>query len=451
MSRNFGNRIYRGEMTRRDFLWLISAASVAGAIPVLSGCAKHPVTGQSMLVGMDEAQEVGIDKQHSPQQISLDYGAAQDPRLNTYASDVGTSLSSRSHRTQVPYSFRVVNANYINAYAFPGGTIAATRGIMLEMENEGELAGLMGHEIGHVNARHSAQRAGQGMLAQIAVATATIAVGASDSGSGWAPLVGIAGSVGASALLASYSRENEREADALGMEYMTRAGYSPAGMEGLMGVLVRQSKEKPGMLDTMFASHPMSSERLENVKADSSGKYAKFQGGKHERERYMDNTASLRKIKPAIEGQQKGERVMAKKAYPEAEGHFTTALKQAPNDYTGLCLMSKCQVAQKKYDEAKAYAAQARLALPNEAQAMQLAGVTSLATKNYAAAHKEFDAYDRALPGNPNSAFFKGISLEAMQDRQGAAREYQRYLKQVQSGAQAKHAATQLRAWGYAK
>ena len=450
MTRQFGDRIYRGEMTRRDFLWLISAASVTGVVPVMSGCATSPVTGERILVGLSEEQEVSIDKQHSPQQLSLDYGPAQDPKLNSYASDIGTSLSSRSHRTTVPYSFRVVNANYINAYAFPGGTIAATRGIMLEMENEGELAGLMGHEIGHVNARHSAQRAGQGMLAQVAVATATIAVGASDSG-GWAPLVGLAGMVGASALLSSYSRENEREADALGMEYMTRAGYSPSGMTGLMGVLVRQSKEKPGMLDTMFSSHPMSSERLENVQADASGKYAKFGSGKVERERYMDNTAGLRKLKPAIEEQQKGERLMSKKSFPEAEGHFTTALKRAPADYTGLCLMAKCQVAQKQYDKAKQYTSLARKTNPGEAQAMQLSGVANLATKEYATAYKEFDAYDRVLPGNPNAAFLKGVSLEAMQDRQGAAREYQRYLKAVPSGDQAKHAASRLKAWGFAK
>lgn len=450
MTHDFGDRIYRGRMTRRDFLWLISAASATGAIPVLSGCAAHPVTGEQILVGLSEEQEFAIDRQHSPQQISIDYGASLDPGLNRYASDVGTSLSSRSHRKQVPYSFRVVNANYINAYAFPGGTIAATRGIMLEMENEGELAGLMGHEIGHVNARHSAQRAGQGVLAQVAIATATIAVGASDRG-GLAPIVGVAGMIGASALLASYSRENEREADSLGMEYMTRAGYAPDGMVGLMGVLVRQSKAKPGLLDTMFSSHPMSDERLAAMKADASGKYARFGSGKLERERYLDSTAGLRKIKPAIEEEQKGERLMSKKSFPEAEEHFKTALKSAPGDYTGLCLMSKCQVAQKKYDEAKQYAAQARQVNPKEAQAMQLSGVTHLAVKDYATAYKEFDAYDRTLPGNPNAAFFKGISLEAMQDRPGAAREYQRYLKVVQGGNQAKHAATRLKEWGYAK
>ncbi|MCC6472422.1 MAG: M48 family metalloprotease [Burkholderiales bacterium] len=446
-----GERIHRGEMTRRDFLWLVSAAGSAAAVPALSGCAAHPVTGRQMLVGLSEEQELGLDRQRSPHQISRDFGATRDPGLNRYAAEVGSSLSSRSHRPAVPYSFRVVNANYINAYAFPGGTIAATRGILLEMQSEAEFAALMGHEIGHVNARHSAQSAGQGLLAQIAVAGVAIAAGASERSAAYAPLIQIAGTVGASALLASYSRENEREADGLGMEYMTRAGYSPDGMVGLMGVLVRQSRHKPGMLDTMFSSHPVSSERLASMQADAAGRYAGFRAGGLGRERYMDRTAGLRSLKPAIEEQQKGERLMARKSLGEAEAHFAAALQAAPDDYTGLCLMARCQVAQRRYERARVYAAQARQIYPGEPQAMQLSGVARMALKDYPAAYQEFDAYERALPGDANAAFLKGVSLEAMQNRPAAAREYQRYLRVVQSGSQARHAATRLRDWGYAK
>ena len=451
MNHYLGKRVYRGEMTRRDFLWLMSATAVTATIPVVSGCAVSPVTGERILVGLSEQEEVGIDKQFSPQQLSLDYGTAQDAALNRYASGVGTSLASRSHRPQVPYNFQVVNANYINAYAFPGGTVAATRGIMLELNNEAEFAALMGHEVGHVNARHSSQRAGQQMVAQVALTTAAIAASAYDRTADWAPLIGMAGSVGASALLSSYSRENEREADHLGMEYMTRAGYSPDGMVGLMNVLVSQSKAKPGLLDTMFATHPMSSERLATMQADAAGRYGKFAAAPVQRERYMDSTADLRKLKPSIEEQQKGERLMSKKSFGEAESHYTAALKAAPTDYTGLCLMAKCQTAQKRYDRAKEYSAQARQINPREAQAMQISGVANLALKQYPTALKEFEAYERALPGDANSAFYKGISHEAMQNRPAAAREYKRYLSAVQQGGQAKHAATQLKAWGYAK
>jgi len=451
MSTTPGARVYRGEMTRRDFLWLLTAASASAAIPVLSGCATHPVTGERVLVGISEQQEVALDRSHSPHQFSRDFGVAQDAALNTYINGVGLSLATRSHRPQVPYSFRTVNANYINAYAFPGGSIAATRGILLEMDNEAELAALMGHEIAHVNARHSAQQAGQSLVAGLVLAGAAIAVSTSERGSTYAPLIELAGTIGASALLASYSRDHEREADSLGMDYMTRAGYPPQGMSGLMGLLVRQSKEKPGLLETMFSSHPMSAERLAAVNADAKSRYAALGSAPVRRERYMDHTARLRKIRPAIEEQQKGERLLAQKKVGEAETHLAHSLREARDDYVGLCLMAKCQIAQKRYDRARDYAAQARRVYPGEAQATQLTGVAQLALKDYPAAFQAFDAYEKALPGDPSPIFFKGIAQEAMQNRAAAAREYQRYLALVKSGSQATHATSRLKAWGVVK
>jgi predicted Zn-dependent protease len=451
MSFSLGDRAYRGEMTRRDFLGLLAAASASISVPLVSGCATHPVTGEQVLVGLSEEQEVAIDRGQSRHQFSRDYGAIQDEPLNAYVARVGGELSSRSHRPQMPYSYRVLNANYVNAYTFPAGSIAATRGIMLQLDNEAQLAALMGHEIGHVNARHSAQRAGQGMVAGIVASGIAIAASASERTAGIAPIVNVASQVGASALLASYSRENEREADSLGMEYMTKAGHSPEGMVGLMGVLVQQSKAKPGLLDTMFASHPMSSERYASMQADAKGRYAAFASAPLNRERYMDHTAQLRRLRPAIEDEQRGERLMASKKYGEADTAFASALRAAPHDYAGLCLMAKCQLAQRRYSEANAYVLQARQVYPGEAQAMQLAGITKLTLKQYPSALQEFSDYERTLPGDPNAAFFKGLSYEAMQNRQGAAQEYRRYVSAVRSGSQAQHAVGRLQAWGYVK
>jgi beta-barrel assembly-enhancing protease len=449
MQKPLGERAWRGEMTRRDFLWFLSAASAAVSVPLVSGCATHPVTGETVVVGLSEEQEVAIDRQQARHQFSKDYGAVQDPALNGYLSGVGGGLSSRSHRPQMPYSYRALNANYVNAYTFPAGSIGVTRGILLQMEDEAQLAALMGHEIGHVNARHSAQRAGQGMVAGLIVSGVAIAAATSERTAGYAPLIAIAGQVGASALLASYSRENEREADSLGMEYMTRGGHSPNGMAGLMGLLVKESKEKPGLLDTMFSSHPMSGERLANVQAEASGKYGRYAGAPVHRERFMDNTARLRRLKPAVEDEQRGERALARKSFGEADAAFANALRAAPQDYTGLCLMAKSQIAQRRYSEANAYATQARQVYPGEAQAMQLAGITRLTLKQYPQALQEFSSYEQALPGDPNAAFFKGVSHEAMQNRQGAAQEYRRYLGAVKQGAQAQHAVSRLQSWGY--
>ena len=118
--------------SRREFM---KAGGMTALGVAFGGCAKNPVTGQSQIMLVTEEQEIAMDKESSPHQLSADYGPVQDSELNRYVTGVGTSLSDRSHRPQMPYSYRVVNANYVNAYAFPGGTIAVTRGIMLGLDN----------------------------------------------------------------------------------------------------------------------------------------------------------------------------------------------------------------------------------------------------------------------------------------------------------------------------
>ena len=139
----------------------MSATGVGVAGGGLGGCATDPVSGKSVLVGLTPQQEIALDKNQSPFQFSEDYGAVKDPNLNHYVDSVGSKLAGASHRPNMPYSFRVVNANHVNAYAFPGGSIAVTRGLLVDLENESELAGLLGHEVGHVSARHAAEQAGK--------------------------------------------------------------------------------------------------------------------------------------------------------------------------------------------------------------------------------------------------------------------------------------------------
>ena len=446
-----GTRIFRGEMTRRDFLWLAGMTAQGIALPaLLAGCATDPVTGKSSMVGLTEQQEVEADKRAAPQQFSSDYGPVPDPGVNGYVSGVGTSLWTKSHRPQMPYSVRVLNANYINAYTFPGGTMGITRGIMLEMTSEDELAGLLGHEIGHVNARHAAERAGRQQVAGAAVGIAQIGLAVIGLGDA-ARVAGQVGQVGASALLASYSRDDEREADSLGLEYMTRANYNADGMVGLMDVLRKESREKPSMIETMFSSHPMSDERYATARREAEGKYAGSRTAKIGRERYLDSTARLRALKPAVEAEQRGEAALARKGVGEATQHFAQALAIAPNDYTGLVLMTKVEIAQKRFVEAETYADRAVAANPGEAQALALGGIVKLALKKPELAFQRFDAYDKALPGNPNAVFFKGVAMESMQNRTQAAQFYAQYLRVVRQGQQAQYAQQRLQQWGVAR
>ncbi|QJB55584.1 M48 family metalloprotease [Pseudodesulfovibrio sp. zrk46] len=435
------------QWTRREFM---KAGGMTALGVALGGCAKNPVTGRSQFMLVSEEQEIAMDKQASPHQLSNDYGAVQEEALNEYVTSVGARLAKTSHRPDMPYSFRVVNANYVNAYAFPGGTIAATRGIMLELDNEAELAGLIGHEVGHVNARHTASRMSNQQAVTILAGVGGAAVGAI-YGNEWGALAGGLAGIGTGLLLASYSRDDERQADALGMEYMTKAEYNPDGMVGLMDMLNDQHDREPSTMEVMFSTHPMSSERLATAKKAAYTQYASASEYRVYRERYMDNTASLRKIAPAIEDLQDAEKLMAQKKYDEAEGKCQSALKVAPNDYAALMIMSKCQVAKANYAGAVPYATKAREVYPSEGQAMQFNGLLMVRNKNYAAAFDNFNAYDQQLPGNPYTAFYKGYSAENMGDRRTAAENYIRFLKQVNQGDQAKYAYYRLVEWGYIK
>ena len=434
-----------GSLTRRQFMWLSSMAAAG----YLFGCATDPVTKKKQFMLVSEDTEIQIDKQYAPLQFSSDFGEVQDSQLNRYISQVGKKMADASHRPQMPYSFRVVNATYVNAYAFPGGSIAATRGIMLELDNEAELASLLGHELGHVNARHAAEQMSKGQLTQAVVGGISVLAGTQSAALG--DLAGQLGQIGAGALLASYSRDNEREADALGMEYMVGAGYGSEGFVGLMEMLSSLSKHKSTTVDLLFATHPMSQERYDTAVQAANTKYGSALKGPLNRERYMDHTAGLRAQKAAIQEIQNGEKQMAARKYDAASDHFRNALKKSPDDYVALCMISISNLAQKNYAVGRQYAEMAQKAYPQEAQAYHLSGYSKIQLKDFDGAFEEFSSYERMLPGNPNTIFFKGYCQEGMNQIEPAANEYHRYLQVVQQGKYAQHAYRRLVDWGYIK
>jgi beta-barrel assembly-enhancing protease len=446
MRLNHHRRIHR--ISRREFLWLACTATAGTAAAMtFGGCATDPVTGQQRLMLMSEQEEIALDQQSAPHQFSSDYGLIRDPGLSRYVSEVGRGIAGISHRPHLPYSFQVVNANHVNAYTFPGGTMACTRGILVEMESEDQLAALLGHEAGHVNARHSARRQTQGMLTTMVLGGAVFAATESERLSSLRDSIYAIGAVGAGALLARYSRQNEREADALGLEYMVRAGHNPGGMVDLMAMLRNMSNRQPSALELMFSTHPMSEERFQTAEQEVTSKYADARERRLNRERYMDNTAALRQLKPAIKSMQTGESEMARKNYDQAEKHFTEALRLAPNDYCGLVLTAKCRLARNRPAEAEPYLVKAKQAYPGEGQALHVSGVTLLALDRPEAALAEFETYAKVLPGNPNTIFMMGYACEKMQDRKRASQYYQQYLQVAGDTEQARHARTRLEEW----
>lgn len=437
-------------LTRRQFLRLSAIMAAAGLMPVW-GCAKDPVTGKTQLMMLTADQEIAIDRQQSPFQFSSDYGIVQDRALNQYINQVGKDLVPYSHRPNMPYNFQCVNATYINAYAFPGGSIAVTRGILLSLENEAELAALLGHELGHVNARHTAEQVSKSQLSSLFVSGLAILVDSQAKGLG--DLTQQLGALGQGLYLAKYSRDNEREADYLGHEYMVRTGYGSKGFVGLMEMLNTLNKQQPSSAQMLFSTHPMSDERLAAAVQRDQGPYIRSQNAPVHRERYMDQTAALRQQKKAIEWMQEGEKYLTQEKYDDARTAFSSALKLAKDDYAAHVLMAKCQLIQKKNAEAASYANAAMKLYPTEPQGHYVAGLAHVGTNQFDLALGNFIRCDQLLPGNPQLTFYKGYSRDKLGQQQAAANDYSTYLKMInyQSNQYSQYAFKRLKEWGYAQ
>lgn len=238
---------------------------VAVSMLALVGCAVNPVTGKNDLVMMSEQQEVALGRQ-SHEQILKEYPRYNDERLQRYVDQVGQELAKRSHRSNLKFTFTVVDSPQINAFALPGGYIYVTRGIMAYMNSEAELAGVLGHEIGHVTARHGVrQQSTQTLTGLLGMA---VAVGTKGK---YNDLIGTA----SQALVSGYGRDHELEADRLGAEYLARTGRDPEEMIEVVGVLKDQEVfdrdvakaegREPRAYHGLFASHPDNDRRLQEV------------------------------------------------------------------------------------------------------------------------------------------------------------------------------------------
>jgi predicted Zn-dependent protease len=260
-------------------------------IAALAGCGttvQNPVTGKAERTVMDERSEIAAG-QEQHKQVLAEFGELKDPRLQAYVNDIGQRLARSSHRAGLPWHFTVVDSPDVNAFALPGGYIYVTRGLMAFMDSEADLAGVIGHEIGHVTARHGAQRATRQQTAGLGVLAATV-LGAVLEGRGVGGAGDLASQVSqnvAAGYIASYSREQELEADRLGAEYLSRASYNPQNMVDVIRVLRDQERfavdqaradgRSPSQGANWLASHPTNDQRLRDilaVAAQYKGSYA---------------------------------------------------------------------------------------------------------------------------------------------------------------------------------
>jgi predicted Zn-dependent protease len=237
----------------------------------------NPVSGETERSVMDEKAEVAEGKKAHEEVMKEFGGPLANPKLQAYVNDIGQRLAKQSHRANLTWTFTVLDSPDVNAFALPGGYVYVTRGIMAYMDSEADLAGVIGHEIGHVTARHGAQRAtkqqraGAGVMAATVLGVLLETVGVS----GAAQAANQVSTGIAAGSIASYSRDQELQADKLGAEYLSRVGYNPKNMVDVIGVLKDQERfaadnaraagKKVPEGGNWLASHPTNDQRLSQI------------------------------------------------------------------------------------------------------------------------------------------------------------------------------------------
>lgn len=264
----------------RRLVWLFAGIAA-------SGCAINPATGANQLMLVSESQEIQMGQQYDSQVVAT-IGLYPDPTVQRYIQQLGARLAATSERPNLPWTFRVVNDPAINAFALPGGFVYVTRGILPYLNSEAQLASIMGHEIGHVTARHTAAQMSQQQLIGLGLA----------AGSMTSPQVAKYASTASQALGVLYlkfSRDDESQADQLGLRYMRRANYDPREMPAVFVMLDQEGRAAGGggRLPEWLETHPTPAHRLEAINQQIAALPQTFSGTIVSRDAYEQRLNGL--------------------------------------------------------------------------------------------------------------------------------------------------------------
>jgi predicted Zn-dependent protease len=405
--------------------WLI--ASVLLPL-ILQGCGTNPVTGKREIQFVSESNEIQIGTQnYAPARQSEGGDYAVLPELTAYVNEVGQKLAAASGQITVserrlPYEFKVLNNSAPNAWALPGGKISVNRGLLTELNNEAELAAVLGHEIVHAAARHGAQAQERGTLLQGGLAAAQIGAAIGGLDEQVAGLVIGGASVGAQLVHTKYGREAELQSDLYGTRLMKAAGYDPAAAVTLQETFVRLSQgRKANWLEGLFASHPPSQERVDRNRATVAQLGT---GGDLGADRYVAKIAPLRQMKPAYDKYDQAVVALQKKDTAAAKSLAAEAARMLPREGTFQQLLGDIAVNEKHFQQALPYYERAQELNPGYFGSWLGAGVAQYNLKDKTQAEQSLKRSMDLMPTAPAALFLGNIARDRG-DRDGALKYYQ--------------------------
>jgi predicted Zn-dependent protease len=373
-----------------------------------AGCQTNAVTGRLELMLLSEQQEVSLGHENHPNIIFMYDGEYQDPELNRYLGTITMRLHRCSHRPHLPVEFTMLNTSMINAFATPAH-VYATRGFLARLENEAQFAAVMGHELGHVTAGHSAKQLSNAVALAVVLGLAGVAAG--DSGAGAAAVE--VGQVGVTLLGLSYSREQERQADRLGTYYMSLAGWDPEQAIRMQALLHSLAQHQATWLDEFLSTHPPEADRVREIEGvidekDLERRYV--QGDGVYGSRWSARLRRLREVNRAFGPYDRGMKHLV-------EGRFGEALAAA-NESIGIrsdqaqfyrlrgdALLGLARTAEAKAAYNESLARDRRYVPANLGLAKAY-----LAEGDEAAAEREFEKVTEAFPGSVLAHYGLGLA-----------------------------------------
>ncbi|MBR9909924.1 MAG: M48 family metalloprotease [Gammaproteobacteria bacterium] len=393
-------------------------AGILLTLSALAGCTTNPVTGESQFTIISPQQEVAMGaQQYGPSQQSQGGLYMVDPELSVYVNQVGQKLAAKSGRPDLPYEFVVLNNDSPNAWALPGGKIAINRGLLVHLQDEAQLAAVLGHEVVHAAARHGAQQMTQSVILGVGTQIAVAAGGRTEYGQ----LIGTGAQLGSAMYQARYGREQELEADRYGMLYMARAGYDPDAAVELQETFLRLAEgRQSNWLEGLFASHPPSAQRVEANREHA----AKLTGSNRNQAAYQRAIAQINRDKAAYAKHQEAIAAANSGDFDKARSLVNQAMKLQPREALFPATMGQLQLQAKNFKQAISYFEQSHKLYPEYYLPLLGSGIAARQLKSYQRAEQDLVASSKLLPTQA-AAFYLGEVKLAQGDKQQAITYFQ--------------------------
>jgi len=397
----------------------LSLAAFAAVALAVYACAVNPVTGKSELhlVSFTPEEEIALGAEAFGPAVQQQGGFYRDKFLEAYVQSVGVRLARVSHRPNLDYQYRVLNSSVPNAFALPGGFIVINRGLLVGLKNEAEMAMVLGHETGHVTARHALAGYQRGLATNMLLAGVSIAAG------GTAGVMELSG-ITASLVNNGFTREQEREADTLGIDYMVKAGYNPEGAVQLQEYFYKELEggKNPMFLEGLFRTHPFSRERMDDSRAYIANRYpatVKNPNYTFNETIFQERTARLRQVQKAYDIADEGDKLFKEKRYGDALAKYQAAAAREPDQAPFPSSIGSVHLVRKEYAAAES-ALQRAIRLDDEFfEPHLLLGALRYQKKEYRTAIPELSRSMDLIPTRQAAAMLSK-SYEAIGDRENA-------------------------------